>query len=68
MNKLIKIVSCILILDEKSLTELLLYGDDRYDLKTNKRIVLTSINFIHSSKRFDGQLFDEGNNIFACVV
>ena len=56
MNKLIKIDSCILILDEKSLTELLLYGDDRYDLKTNKRIVLTSINFIHSSERFDGQL------------
>ena len=56
MNKLIKIVSCILILDEKSLTELLLYGDDRYDCKTKKRIILASINFIHSSKRFDGQL------------
>ena len=56
MNKLIKIDSCILTLDEKRLTKLLLYGDDRYDCKTNKSIILASINFIHSSKRFDGQL------------
>ena len=54
MNNLIKIDSCILTLDEKSLTKLLLYIDDRYDCKTN--IILASINFIHSSKRFDGQL------------
>ena len=53
MNELIKIDSCILTLDEKSLTKLLLYGDDRYDCKTNKSIILASINFIHSSKRFD---------------
>ena len=56
MNELIKIDSCILTLDEKSLTKLLLYGDDRYDCKTNKSIILASINFIHSSKCFDGQL------------
>ena len=56
MNEFIKIDSCILTLDEKSLTKLLLYGDDRYDCKTNKSITLASINFIHSSKRFDGQL------------
>ena len=56
MNKLIKIDSCILTLDEKSLTKLLLYGDDRYDCKINKSIILASINFIHSSKRSDGQL------------
>ena len=56
MNELIKIDSCILTLDEKSLTKLLLYGDDRYDCKTNKSIILASINFIHSSRRFDGQL------------
>ena len=64
MNKLIKINSCILTLDEKSLTKLLLYGDDRYDCKTNKNIILASINFIDSSKRFDAHVFDdEGNNI-----
>ena len=56
MNKLIKIYSCILTLDEKSFTKLLLYRDDRYDSKTNKSIMLAFINFIYSSKRFDGQL------------
>ena len=56
MNELIKIDSCILTLDEKSLMKLLLYGNDRYDCKTNKSIILASINFIRSSKRFDGQL------------
>ena len=28
----------------------------RYDSKTNKSVILASINFIYSSKRFDGQL------------
>ena len=56
MHELIKIDSCILTLDEKSFTKLLLYGDGRYDSKTNKSIILASINFIYSSKRFDGQL------------
>ena len=56
MNELIKIDSCILALDEKSLTKLLLYGDDKYDCKANKSIILASINFIHSSKRIDGHL------------
>ena len=35
MNELIKIDSCILTLDEKSFTKLLLYGDGRYDSTTN---------------------------------
>ena len=56
MNELIQIDSCILTRNEKSLTKLLLYGDSRYDSKTIKSITLTSINFIYSSKRFDGQL------------
>ena len=59
MNELIKIDSCILTLDrldEKSFTKFLLYGDGRYDSKTNKSIILASIKFIYSSKRFDGQL------------
>ena len=56
MNDVIKIGSCILTLDEKSFTKLLMYGDGRYDSKTNKSIILASINFIYSSKRFDGQL------------
>ena len=59
MNELIKIDSCILTLDrldEKSFTKFLLYGDGRYDSKTNKSIILASIKYIYSSKRFDGQL------------
>ena len=32
------------------------YGDGRYDSKTNKSIILASINFVYSSKGFDGQL------------
>ena len=56
MNELVKIDSCILTLDQKSFTKLLLYGDGRYDSKTNKSITLVSINLIYSSKRFDGQL------------
>ena len=56
MTEHIKIDSCILTLDEKSFTKLLLYGDGRYDSKTNKNLILASINFIYSSKRFDEQL------------
>ena len=56
MNELIKIDSCVLTLDEKSFMKLLLYGDDRYDSKTNKSIILASINFMYSSEHFDGQL------------
>ena len=56
MNELVKIDSCILTLDQKSFTKFLLYGDGRYDSKTNKSITLVSINLIYSSKRFDGQL------------
>ena len=56
MNELTKIDPCIFTLDEKSFTKLFLYGDGKYDSKTNKTIILASINFISSSKRFDGQL------------
>ena len=56
MNELVKTGSCILTLDEKSSTKLLVYGDGRYDSKTNKSIILVSINFICYSKRVDGQL------------
>ena len=40
MNEFIKTDSCILTLDEKSFTKLLLYGGDRYDSKTSKCIIL----------------------------
>ena len=52
MNELIKINLYIFILDEKSFTKLLLYGDCRYDSKTNQSItILASVKLIYSSKR-----------------
>ena len=55
MNEFIEIDSCILTLDEQSFTKLFLYGDGRYDNKRMKSMILACINFIYSSKRFDGQ-------------
>ena len=54
MNEFNTIDLCILTLDEKSFTKLLIYGDGRYDSKTNNSIILASINFIYSVKCFDG--------------
>ena len=54
MNKIMKTNSSILTLDEKYFTRLVLNGDGRYHSKTNKSIILVSIKFIYSSKRFDG--------------
>ena len=56
MNELRKRDSNILNLDEISLTKLLLYGDSKYENKVNKKILLASINFVLSTKRFEGQL------------
>ena len=56
MNELPKLDSNILNLDEISLTKLLLYGDSKYENNVNKKILLASINFILSTKRFEGQL------------
>ena len=55
MNELRKLDSSILNLDEISLTKLLLYGDSKFENKVNKKI-LASINFVVSTKRFEGQL------------
>ena len=56
MNELCKLDSSILNLDEISLTKLLLYGDSKFENKVNKNILLASINFVLSTKRFEGQL------------
>ena len=56
MNELRKLDSNILNLDEISLTKLLLYGDSKYENKVNKKVSLASINFVHSTMRFEGQL------------
>ena len=56
MNELRKLDSNILNLDEISLSKLLLYGDSKYKNKVNKKILLVSINFVLSTKRFKSQL------------
>ena len=56
MNELRKLDSNILNLDQISLTKLLLYGDSKYENNVNKKILLASINFILSAKRFEGHL------------
>ena len=56
MNELRKLDSNILNLDEISLMKLLLHGDSKYENNLNKKILLASINFILSTKQFEGQL------------
>ena len=56
MNELRKLYSNILNLDEISLTKLLSYDDSKYENKVNKNILLASMNFVLSTKRFEGQL------------
>ena len=56
MNGLCKLDSKILNLDKISLTELLLYDDNKYENKVNKNTLLASINSVLSTKRFEGQL------------
>ena len=55
MNELRKLDCSILNLDEISLTKLLLYGDSKFENKVNKNVLLASINFVLSTKRFEGQ-------------
>ena len=56
MSELRKLDSNILNLDEISLSKLLLYGDSKYENNVNKKVLLASINFILSTKRFEGHL------------
>ena len=56
MIELIKVDSCILTVDEKFFIKLLLYENVIYDSKASTRIILASIEFIYSSKYFEGQL------------
>ena len=56
MNKLHKLDSIFLNLDEISLTKWLLYGGSKFENKVNKKISLASINFVLPTKRFECQL------------
>ena len=56
MNELNNIDLDIHLLDAINLSNLLLYGSNRYNFVTNQRILNTSMNYMISSKRFDNPL------------
>ena len=56
MNNLLNIDPDIHLLDEIAISNLLLYGDDKYNLHKNSKILTVSIDYILSTKRFDGPL------------
>ena len=49
--------SSISLLDDADLIVLILYGDKKYNLTTNQKILKATINFLKNSARFDGNLF-----------
>ena len=46
------------ILRDENLTNILLYGNQIYDNKTNQIILMRVIRYIKDSQRFDGPLFN----------
>ena len=57
MNELLKIDPDIHLLDEISMTNLLLYGNKNFSNITNSQIIKNSIDYIISSNRFDESLY-----------
>ena len=57
MNEINKINVNLHLLNESVLMKILLYGDIQFSNEINSRILHLTIEFIHSSKRFDMQLF-----------
>ena len=57
MNELNKIDPNLLLVNENLLLLTLLYGNTQFNDDLNSRILLLTIEFIHSSKRFDEPLF-----------
>ena len=45
-------------LNEESMTDILLYGYDRFNERDNKEILLHTIDYIKSTKSFERQLTD----------
>ena len=57
MSDLLTIDSSILSLNDTNLAHLLLFGDKKYNLITNQRILQATIKFIKDSSRFDEALY-----------
>ena len=55
---------------ETSLTQAVLYGNTYLDINTNSLILNATIDFILSTKRFEGALFKRNNHqyFFFCFV
>ena len=45
-------------LSDNKKTEVLLYNDPRFDKKTNKFILDTTISYVKSTERFSGSIFE----------
>ena len=56
MNELLKIDPDIHLLDDLSISNLLLYGSGKYNFDTNTAILNLSLEFIVTTKRFDEPL------------
>ena len=57
MSELEAIDSSIIFLNEEHLINLLLYGNKKYDIYTNRMILQATIDFLKNSLRFDEALF-----------
>ena len=57
MNEIINIKPSLNLLNDDSLSQILLYGDRVSDKETNTRIISLTIDYIHKSERFNVQLF-----------
>ena len=57
MNEIINIKPSLNLLNDDSLSQILLYGDRVSDNETNTRIISLTIDYIHKSERFNVQLF-----------
>ena len=57
MNGILNLDPDIHLLDDISVSNLLLYGSNRFSNESNKKILELSINYILLTKRFEGPLF-----------
>ena len=57
MSDLDALDSSISLLDDDNLVVLMLYGDKKYNLMINQKILQATIKFLKDSARFDGALF-----------
>ena len=57
MSELNILDSSISLLDDANLVALLFYGNIKYNLRINQKVLQATIKFLKDSTRFDGALF-----------